>query len=114
MAIVNTPDLSDIVLAIMNGELDDSLSGIVEAINARRKVMRQAATLVNKVVLVPGTRVKLVRISPKYLEGSVGTVQAGGSHRAKDLPVLLDEGQYTGRFPRRVNVPASSLERIDG
>lgn len=113
MAIVNTPDLGDIVPAIMNGELDNSLSAIVEAINARRKVIRQAATLVNKVVLVPGTRVKLKGLSPKYLNGLTGVIREGGSRRTKDLPVLLDEGQYTGRYGRNISIPASALERID-
>lgn len=104
-------DAQAIIATIMDGEADDSFDAIVTAINMRRRQIREAATLVNKIVLTPGTRVVLKGLRPKYLVGLHGEVLARDAKRPRDLPVRLDAGQYTGRYSRVINVPASCLER---
>lgn len=64
----------------------------------------------NMVSLLPGTRVRLVGLRPKYINGATGTVMNGYRGRDK-MEVELDYPR--GRFGKQLFVPANALEKIN-
>lgn len=100
----------DLVSAIETGSLDAELAGIAEAIRYRQRYLQDMKAAANKISMTPGTRVRLIRIKPKYMIGLVGTVSSRAPQRRGDIAVDMDEA--SGRFSRELSVPASCLERI--
>lgn len=107
-------DAQEVIQAIMTGAVDDKFTEVTDALRLRRRQIRDQLAMVNKVTLGPGVRVRLHGLSPKYLNGLLGTVQPQPANRAKDIKVQLDDGQYTGRFSKNINVPASALQEVTG
>lgn len=95
----------DVITAIMNGNVDDDLESIQEAIRARNKVRGDIV----RMTITPGTRVRLKNLSPKYLNGLEGTVSTR-KRRGKRIPVDLDES--IPRFGKALNPPAQCVEVI--
>ena len=60
-----------------------------------------------------GDRVRLVHIKPKYLEGTLATVEA---RQGSKFTVLLDpdcDPRALARFGRRPTAPATTLEKVE-
>ena len=95
---------NDIVTAIMNGSCDQSLDVLRAALRQREKTIGDITLLTIK----PGARVRLKNLTPKYLNGMLGTVKGGAKPNSKRIPVELDES--VPRFGKRVTPPASCLE----
>lgn len=62
--------IEEFLIRLHNGELDDRLSEIDDGIIRRRQILRE----VSLSDIANGTRVKLVRIKPKYMAGHRGEV----------------------------------------
>jgi len=92
-----------IASAIRKSELNtEDIEMIYEALKFKQRAI--ARMMVR--TLKPGDRVRVGNIRPKYMAGATGTVVAG---RETKVEVLLDEGQYTGRFGRKLIIPCASL-----
>jgi hypothetical protein len=108
--------LSTVLGAIIDGEYDDVLDRLAAAVNERRKLVNAQAARRNVLTIMPGARVKLHGLSPKYLNGLVGTVvetpEFRRNRRKATLSVNLDTAPY-GRFGKVVNVPAACLTALD-
>lgn len=100
---------SDIIAAILDGALDDQMDALIATINARRRNIRQLEELQSLTQLKVGTNVKLEGISPKYLNGLTGTVDA---INGKKVTVKLDLPALAGRFAYggKVIAPASVVK----
>jgi hypothetical protein len=85
----------EIVRAIQLGGLDDSLRSIEFALKRRKTAAVKSFR--------PGQRVKLVKVSPKYLVGLEGTVQ--GARRTR-VDVVFDyvEGRNYGKFESQMRM----------
>lgn len=94
---------------IINGELDKELAQISEAIRQRKISTRYQATALAMVEMKVGDVVVLKNLNPKYINGLRGKIL---EKKRTKISVLLDEGQDTGRFGRRVTCPASCLEKV--
>ena len=75
---------TEIIAAIVVGEVDDMLDRIAHAARSREK---EVARLTAR-NLAPGARVRLTGISPKALEGATGTVQ---SKNQTSVNVVIDK-----------------------
>jgi hypothetical protein len=107
-------DYSFIADLIAAGETDDIIALLIDTAVARRNYLRDVKGAVNKVRFVPGTKVRLVNISPKYMHGVTGVVGTQTPKRRGDLMVEIDPSCYhrLGRFGHVLGVPASSLEEV--
>jgi hypothetical protein len=99
-------DMTNVIAAIMAGQLDDGLESIQQAIRERNRSRGDVLRLTIK----PGTRVRLKNLSPKYLNGLEGTVSTR-KRKGKRIPVDLDEGVH--RFGKTLNPPSQCLEVIE-
>jgi hypothetical protein len=108
-------DYSFIADLIEAGECDDVIDLLRDAVNARTNFLRDMKGAVNKATFVPGTKVRLVNIRPKYLHGITGVVSSQTPSRSGDLMVEVDPSCYRKlghRFGHVLGVPASSLELV--
>src|SRR5579872_779022 len=104
----------EVVQHIADGEYDKELDSLIRVALDRRRYLQSVIATVNQSEFVPGTRVRLVDIRPKYLIGLTGTVSQLPSTRRGDLMVEFDDQSYRyvqHRFQRTVGIPASSLRR---
>jgi hypothetical protein len=81
--------VTSLTTAIFSGEYDDQFDLIVEAIKERKKTLAKQKLF----TLVVGDKVRLVNVSPKYLDGAVGTITG---RKGQKFLVALDEA--IGRF----------------
>lgn len=96
----------EIASSIRKSELNtEDMLVIFEACKAKQKSI--ARMMVR--TLKPGDRVRIGSIKPRYMEGVTGQVV---ECRETKIEIEIDEGQYTGRFGRKLIVPASSLSII--
>lgn len=108
---------ANVIASIVNGEWDEDLDRLIEAIKSRRKEASAKQATVNKLTLMPGAKVKLQGLSPAYLNGMTGTVvEEPGfrrNRRKATLSVKLDHA--VGRYGAygAVTVPANCLVAID-
>lgn len=96
------------------GIWDDSLDVIIEYAVARRKFVRDTVGANNQMEFQHGDHVRIVNISPKYMNGVTGTVNKNRMPiRRGDLMVDIDPSQIyrIGRRSSTLSIPASSLER---
>ncbi len=93
---------TEIVSAILNGEADGNLKGIVDATREREKYLGQSLFFTLKV----GDRVRLTG-GQKYLAGALATVTA-----KKQTKVVIDLDQPRGRFHRHISCPVSLVEKV--
>lgn len=98
---------ANFIAGIVNGEYDDSLTRIRQAIRDREKTIGNT----NLYTLNVGQRVRLKALSPKYLNGLEGEITALPRGGSKRFAVKLD--RPTHRFGSTVNPPAACLEAID-
>lgn len=103
-------DTNAVCQGIIEGKADDALDRIADALRARMKIVRNTKALSVKAGLNPGQKVRLKGITPKYLNGLVGTVEPatrGGTRVAVRFP----QGT-TGTFSNPMVVPAGCLEVV--
>lgn len=102
-------DYVDISDAILDGTLDTVLDSLQEDINTRKGVLR-AKRARRAEALSPGTRVRLVGVSPKKAEGATGElVEVDGK-----LGIVLDFTLNNRlRGGNTYHWPASCYEAID-
>jgi hypothetical protein len=98
--------LEAICKAIRTSELGpEDLEQIFDTLKIKqRSIARMMVRTLNK-----GDRVRVGNIRPKYLCGVTGEVIAT---RETKIEVMLDEGQYLGRYGRKLIIPAASLTVI--
>lgn len=98
------------------GIWDEGLEALAEAVQARRRFVRDAQGARNKLEFAEGTHVRLINISPKYLVGITGMVNKRvAPHRSGDIMVDIDPHCYHRlghRYGHRLSIPASSLEEV--
>lgn len=114
--------LLELIEEIVTGKWDDDLERLDEAIRARRKEERRKQAEINRLTLLPGARVRLKNLSPKYLNGLEGEVVEQQHGRKKGLRVKFVEPedifmrsqhrQAAQRFGSSVRVPASCVEPV--
>lgn len=110
---------TDVIAAIVNGELDDNLDDFSEALNLRRKEAGRKQAVLNSLTLKPGAQVRLRGLRPKYLNGRTGTVMEQGPYSNKGtsarprMDVLLD--MPVGKFfdGKVRGVPADCIAPLD-
>lgn len=102
---------SDVTKQILYGEFDDQIEELIEALVARRKIVRQMQAAQIRASLEPGDRVRIQNISPKYLIGTTAVVRSVPP-RSKYVVVELEQavGLYMARSTTKV--PAVCLEKI--
>jgi len=101
-------DISSVVRSIIAGDYDDDLETLANAISERRKEKRRVEATVNRLTLLPGTRVGLKGLSPKRLNSKKGVVVENTSRHRTAIAVKLD-GPVDYRFGEVVHVPASCV-----
>jgi len=100
-----------IIAAIINGEVDDDLDRVNEAVRSRRKELRAREAHINLLTLKPGTRVRLKGLSPKYLNGLEGEIivdPVGGRRGKARLAVKMDEP--VRKYGSIIRPPAGCVE----
>jgi hypothetical protein len=108
-------DYTFIIDLIDGGEMDNMIDLLRDAVSARTNFLRDMKGAINKATFLPGTKVRIVNIRPKYLHGITGVVSSQTPSRSGDLMVEIDPGCYHKlghRFGRVLGVPASSLELV--
>ncbi len=98
---------TEILTRIANGALDGHIDAAFDVLRTRQRTLRDLQASINKASLSIGDKVILEGLSPKYLNGLTGTVQAKGDH----ITVKLDEKLYQRRFWNQdvVRVPPSTV-----
>lgn len=101
---------TDIITAILSGDADDNLDGIISAARDRRGIKARAVFHTVK----PGDKVRLQNLRPKYMEGCTAIVV---SHNRTRVVVTLDEETLARNFQaaarygsRPVNVTPEMIE----
>ena len=95
--------------AIADGELDDHLTALAEAVDARRQLLHTVRSATALATLCVGDQVRINHaVSPRYLAGMHGTVVEIDAHAATvRLP------RPVGRFSTgEVRCPPLALERL--
>ena len=102
-----------LIASIINGDYDDDLDRIIEAVKSRRRENSERRGRINALTLKPGTRVRLKGLSPKYLnglEGEIITDPLGGSGKKHRIAVKLDHPAR--RYGSIVRPPGNCMEAI--
>jgi hypothetical protein len=105
-----TPERS-LFQAIADGELDDHLIGLADAIHTRHRLLHTVRSASALATLCVGDRVRINdRISPRYLSRLHGTIVGIDDHAAAiRLPAPV------GRFDTgQLRCPALALDRLAG
>jgi hypothetical protein len=107
-------EVGSIFAELEAGFWDEGLDALIEAVVARRQYVRAQQGAKNKMEFVPGTKVRLVNIKPKYLLGITGEVTGQIASRSGDLMVFIDQKHWhqLGRYDTTLSIPASSLEEV--
>lgn len=105
---------SEVIDAIMRGDVDDDLDGVFDATRQRMRYVERAQAIQNQAQFKPGTRVEVCgRISPRTLLGALGTVKGPG-RRNGDLTVKFDHPVFIRRgYVEETGIPAMCLKRSD-
>lgn len=108
-------DYTFIIDLIETGHLDGIIDILVDAGVDRRKFLQEMRGATNRALMMPGTKVRVFNIRPKYLAGIQGTVSAATASRRGDIMVDIDPLYYHRlghRYGKQLSIPASSLEEI--
>jgi hypothetical protein len=81
------PSMVDALTFVANASSDDELDRVVAAVNARRRTLRE----VRSAAVTIGSVVKIQNLSPAYLNGLTGTVEAHSRGKRTRVEVRLDE-----------------------
>lgn len=102
------PSLLD---AVVDGELDDHLTALAEAIDARRRLLHTVRSATALATLRVGDLVRINHaISPRYLVGLLATIVEIDDHAA-----TLELQRPVGRFSTgRLRCPPLALDRLVG
>ena len=103
------PELS-LLEAIAGGQLDDHLTGLAEAIHARRQLLYTVRSATALSSLCVGDRVRVNRaVSPRYLIGLQGTVVD-----VDDQAATISLQRPVGRFKSgQVRCPPLALDKLN-
>ena len=100
-------NINDIIKAIANGDADGHTEAIYDAIRQRQ----HRTTALKAVTITIGQRVKIVRITPAWLNDLTGkVVSLPHTANSKRFDVELDE-EPVARFNRRTLRPETKLQR---
>jgi hypothetical protein len=96
---------------IINGDFDSQLDDMQDAMNDRRKIVRQMTTAKNMMNIKVSDIVVLKGLTPKELNGRKGKVTA---KKRSTISVKFTDGKTTSRFREgaTVRVPAVCVERV--
>jgi hypothetical protein len=101
---------------ILRGQVDDYLDSIVDALQRRKKYLRDRLALSMVATLEPGDRIIISKgIKPRYLENKRGTVieLPLGQAVAKRFYVWIQLDFGVGKFiSGKIQMPASTLRLI--
>lgn len=95
------PSMVDALTFVASATSDDELDRIVAAVNARRRTLRE----VRSAAVTIGSVVTIQNLSPAYLNGLTGKVEANSRGKRTRVDVRLDEQSTKilrfqgGRFP---------------
>ena len=92
----------NIVNPILNGEVDETLDQIIQAVKMRKDKLKPSIW-----EFQVGDRVRLVNTNPKYLNGAMATVK-----KINRTKIVIDLDTPQGRFSRNINTPLSMVERV--
>jgi predicted RNA-binding protein with PUA-like domain len=104
------PETLSKMLTLIANANERELELLNDQIRNRYRTMRNLQARHALRTLQVGDQVRLTGLKPKYINGARGTIR--GLRQTK-FEVLLDDGQYTGRFSRLVTVPATCLQKIE-
>ena len=95
--------------AIADGELDDHLTAVAEAVDARRRLLHTVRSATALATLCVGDRVRINdAVRPRYLAGMQGTVVDIDDHTA-----TVRLSRPVGRFSTgEIRCPPLALERL--
>lgn len=103
--------VTEVVVNILNGNLDEGRERIYDALKRRGQISRQieAATAIG--TLNTGDKVELHGLRPQYLNGLTGVVL---NKRQTRITVKLDNPELAGKFAYggTVTAPAACLKAV--
>ena len=96
---------------ILNGKHDEDLESLSNALNGRKKIIREQKTAIALCSLNVDDIVVLRNLTPKYVNGSKGIIT---EKRRKKFSVKLIDPSYRvrQRFSGNVVVPATCIEKV--
>jgi hypothetical protein len=104
----------DLLAGIIDGDHDEALDSIAEAVRERRKAVRDREGRLNALTLKPGVRVTLKGLSPQYLNGAIVEVVKVNTSR---VVVTSIDGvtslRAAGRIRSGSTVPLSCVEAVE-
>lgn len=104
--------LNDVVLFILNAE-KQHLDVVSKALQNRRKTLTEMDALTNLSTIYVGDRVKLVKISPKFLAGLPGTItNIEGETFSVELDFTPPRKGNSRQYSRNLKVSATCVEKI--
>ena len=105
--------MTTIIQDILNGQYDDQIDTLSDALHSRRKIVRQTSIAQTMLTVGVGDTVKFSNIRPKYMVGAIGEVV---DKKRTKLGVKLISGNipHNGRFRigETLSVPASCVEKV--
>lgn len=95
---------------IINGNVDDALEDIAEAVSMRRKTLRDRQKQIALLKFSQGDKVRTKdNLSPKKISNRTATI----IEKKRTRFVIDIDDITTGKWSGRVTVPASALEEIE-
>lgn len=107
---------STIASHILEGQHDDDLDVIRDAIRSRAEIIRTQDAAKLRAQLRKGTKVRTTgNLSPKYLLGLTGKVKAVNGEKADvtfDEPFMLRRYQHSHEHYGHLGIPLTCLEKV--
>ena len=105
--------MQDVLRAVSEMSTED-LERVGKAINDRYRVLRTIRASVNLASVAVGGRVTLDGLSPKYINGSRGTVtRVAGTKVTVDLDDTFRESRARQKYGATLTVPASAVRVLE-
>ena len=92
----------NIVNPILNGEVDETLDQIIQAVKMRKDQLKPSIW-----EFQVGDRVRLVNTNPKYLNGAMATVK-----KVNRTKIVIDLDAPQGRFSKNISTPLGMVEKV--
>lgn len=96
-------DSTEVIIAIVNGKLDDDLESLAVAIQQRIKTKAQIVALSLRL----GDQVKFTNVRPKYLIGNIGTIV-----KISPETIVVDLLEPAGRYHKNITCKADMIEKV--
>ena len=103
--------LDNLLSAIFNGDGDDDLDSVYDAVKARHRVLEAEHGATIKCNLKVGDTVMIQDCSPKYLKGLQAKVISLEKSSAK-VQIVKTDLPYAKRFQHNFLAPYCSLEKV--